>query len=178
MFRQPEINLTKSLEGKWLNAEPIRVGPVSASLPTPDLYITTELDGYGPLRADLYAHPDDYQHNQEIIFWSQMLVIGFGHRCYVLNPEEAAATEIDLGGYFCQLWPLPNALLISSQNTLLCLASDGETAWTSQRLAVDGVVISKVQDGLVHCQGQTNPPDGWSDYTIDLASGKILQQSG
>ena len=66
-------------------------------------------------------------------------------------------------------------LLILSGSGLVCLGPDGVPLWRRDDLALDGVEIMGVTDGVIYGAGQVDPPDGWQPFALDLKIGKSLK---
>lgn len=49
----------------------------------------------------------------------------------------------------------------------------GRLLWRRSELAVDGVIVRGVQDGLVFGDAEWDPPDGWEPFRLHLDSGVV-----
>ncbi len=160
------------VEGSWLEVPVVRVGDVPSYLPTPDAYVTVTNDGEPLLRVDVYEVA--YYPFRDALVWAGWVVIGFGSRVYLVRPDGTQVRTIDLSGYYGHLYPLEDRLLIASEYGLFGVTSDGDLAWSLSGLAMDGVIVERVENGIVYCQGEWDPPDGWQPFQVSLTTGAVM----
>ncbi|HEX4382949.1 MAG TPA: hypothetical protein VH083_08370, partial [Myxococcales bacterium] len=73
--------------------------------------------------------------------------------------------------YFGHLYPLEDKLLVASASRLHCFDQQGIAVWQSADLGLDGVIVDSVDDGVIHGQGEWDPPGGWRPFRVALATG-------
>jgi hypothetical protein len=152
--------------------EPLRLGAVPLGLGTADRFLTVE-DETGPrLRVDLYRAIEEHHVFEEVLLWSGRIVLGWGERLYLVEPEARKTAVIDLGSYFAGLYPGEDYLLVASANRLLRIQPDGAVRWTSEGLAIDGVIVEEMTHGIIHGAGEWDPPGGWQPFRLSLETGQ------
>lgn len=173
-----EVELRRIIDLPWTDIAPIRIGDVPTQLSTPDAYVTIAQNGTPRSRINVYrARADELFAFSEARQWGSYVVIGFGHRAFIVEPENGRTLTIQLGSYFGDFYPSESCLLIASAERLFCVDSDGSLKWESVELGIDGVVVEKVIDGVIDGQGEWDPPGGWRSFRIELASGKPAPQA-
>lgn len=161
------------IDSQWLDLPAVRVGDVPSYLPTPDAFVTVADDDEPLLRVDLYDA--GYSPFCEAIVWHDWVVIGFGHHLHLVTPEGGDTHSLDLGFYFGHLYPVGDRLLIASGDRLFCLTPDGGVAWSSKEVGLDGVVVDRVDGGIVYGQGEWDPPGGWNPFRVSLTTGAVMK---
>lgn len=154
--------------------EPVRFGQVPAGLGTADLFVTVETDDAPLLRVDLYANCDECFAFEEVRLWANFVAIGWGHHLYMVKLPTLDVSAFDLGSYFGHMDPAENYLLISSAKQLFCIGLDSSLRWQSGLLGIDGVIVDRVEGGVVHGQGEWDPPGGWRRFAVSLLTGEIV----
>lgn len=137
--------------------------------------VTTErsvLVSYGErpiLRIDLPA-PGPF--STEIV-WAGFVVCGFGSRLALVDPFTAVPTYFDLDGYFGHVYPRDGCLLVASAYRLHRIEPDARLAWSSDWVAIDGVIVNEVtEDGRILGDGEWDPPGDWRPFELDLLTGR------
>ena len=168
-----KIQFHPTIDARWTRVEPIRLGRVPTGLGTADQFIT--LDFVEPiLRVDLYKSSDESFTFDDALLWSHFLVIGWGHGAYLVDLRSRQVLTTPLGSYFCHLYPTSERLLVASGERLFCIASDGNTLWCSDVIGIDGVIVDRVDDGVIRGQGEWNPPGGWQPFSLSLKTGEAV----
>lgn len=121
---------------------------------------------------DLYQSGDECFAFEEVRLWSGLVVIGWGHRVYLVEPRTRAVSALDLGGYFGHLYPEQQCLLVASAERLFRVEPDGSLPWRTDVLGIDGVVVHEVADGVIRGSGEWDPPGGWRPFQVSLSSGQ------
>ena len=163
-----------TIPGPWISIEPVRVGKLPAGLGTPDRYVVVE-DGKKLLRIDVYL--SRYECGgpfEEVAIWGEFVLIGCCEHVFLVPLHGGKVTTIELDGYFGHLWLHDDVLLVASQDRLFRLSRTGELIWTTGKLGIDGVVVDRLQDGIVYGQGEWDPPGGWKRFAIRLDSGEFV----
>jgi hypothetical protein len=79
--------------------------------------------------------------------------------------------DIGLGMYFIEIREAPDYLLAVSGSGVARIDGDGGLRWHTRHLGIDGVVIDRIEDGVIVGQGEWDPPGGWRPFRISLATG-------
>jgi hypothetical protein len=169
-----KIQFHSTLGERWVRVEPVRLGRVTVGLGTPDQFITLDSVEVPLLRVDLYRPSDESFSFEDALLWSHFLAIGWGHHVYLVNLRTRQVLTTQLGSYFSHLYPTSGCLLVASAERLLCIASDGTTLWHSSELVIDGVIVDRVDEGVVRGQGEWDPPGGWRPYSVSLQTGEAV----
>jgi len=154
---------------------PLRLGKIPAGLGTADLFVTISDDDRALLRVDLYGDASrEIYCPPDALVWSDRVFVGFGYRVYVIDPRNQSASEIYLGREFLHFYANQAYLLVASAESLLRLAPNGTILWQTSNLAIDGVVVNTVENGLIQGEAEWDPPSGWRPFTVRLDSGALL----
>ena len=108
-----------------------------------------------------------------------VVAIGYGGRVHFVDVETKAARSMELSGYFGALYTpgdfgLPDHpfdFLVGSADALHRFAADGSLVWTAGEVAIDGVSVHDVVDGVIEGRGEWDPPGGWEEFRLDPAMG-------
>lgn len=151
----------------------VHVGPEG---PAPKRCVLVETDAGQPLlRIDVYASRDaEVFAFEDARVWQRWVVIGLGHFVHLVGLEGQASRSLALGGYFAQLHPGEDFLLVASGEQLFRTEPDGSTRWRSAALGVDGVVVDRVDADVIEGQGEWDPPGGWRPFTLSVATGQAV----
>jgi hypothetical protein len=166
------VSFRNVIGSPWTEVEPVRVGPVPSGKGTPDVFVIAEENDKPVLRVDVYVeHGSEHSPFAECIAWKQWIAIGIGHHLYLVPLAGDNPSTLDLNDYFGDLYPLDHCLLVASGQRLFCVTTDGVVKWSSSELGIDGVVVSRVRDGIIDGEGEWDPPGGWKPFRIALDSG-------
>lgn len=159
-----------ALDPPWTRIEPLRLGRVPTGCGTADRFVVVESNEGPLLRVDLYGSSHPFE---EVVVWSKFVVIGWGDFVYLIDLSTQAIVSLDLDSYFGHLYPSEQYLLVAAAERLFCVQPDGTQRWRSERLGLDGVVITLVANGVVRGEGEWDPPDGdWRPFQLCLQSGQ------
>jgi hypothetical protein len=78
---------------------------------------------------------------------------------------------LDTLGIDCTVTPSGDLALVTTYTDVVALSPDGSEKWRRE-LAIDGVTIESIDDGVVHGTFCMDPPDGWLPFSLHLDSGK------
>jgi hypothetical protein len=99
-----------------------------------------------------------------------VLVVGWGHQVIFLVRGRVVATT-NLGSYFYSLHRTDRGVVVADAQRVRLFEQTGQQIWVSRLLAVDGVVVSSCTGGVVHGEGEWDPPGGWVPFSLSLSSG-------
>ena len=168
-----------AIESPWTTMPPLRVGKIPFGVGTADLFVTISDDDRPLLRVDLYGDPSSKTLTfRDALVWCEHVFVGFGHRVYVINPENKSVSEISLGtdgwDYFGAFYTGGNYLLVASGQSLLRLLPDGKVLWAASNLGLDGIVVKSIDNDTIQGEGEWDPPGGWKPFTLRLDSGELI----
>ena len=176
-LKSPKLSIT--LDSRWLQLEPLRVGAVPRGLGTAARHVTLEDAESRPLlRVDVYCADSEYFLSEDAQMWRENLMIGFGHRVHAVEIASRSVTTIELGCYFCDFYPTDDYLLIASAERVFRMDPDRSLLWRSECLAVDGVIVHDAGPPLVRGDGECDPPGGWEPFSLDVANGAVSWPGG
>ena len=154
----------------WPPRTAIAIGGTS-----PDLFVLAR-KGDAMRRFDLSHLEVDYRHPAKAIFWHGWFAFGFGGRAILFREADSATVEIDFGCYFDEFHPGDDYLLVTSGQGIVRLGPDGAVVWRNDELGLDGVLIFDIEGDVIDGQGEWDPPGGWEDFLVSLATGDTLEE--
>jgi hypothetical protein len=114
-----------------------------------------------------------YGYATRIVPWEDagaIIVIARG-ATYFVRPDAPEAWQfIDLLGIDCVLAPSRDMAILATYNDVVAIAANGLERWR-RSVAVDGVEIQRIDNGVVHGLAGIDPPDEWLPFAILLADG-------
>jgi hypothetical protein len=162
---------------EWRNVDSVEVG---RRTPAGEVAarVGVTVDGSPRLRVDVFAN---YEHEafREVRCIAPVAAIGYGGHVYFVDVETRAAKPVELSGYFGTLYTpedfgladCPFDFLVGSADALHRFAADGSLVWTAEDVAIDGVIVHDIVDGVIDGTGEWDPPGGWKEFRLDLDTG-------
>lgn len=177
---EPTVTATvrPCIDGRWLSLRPVDVdrgGRLGAAVAA---FVTIDRDGEPFMRLDVYETGPEARVFEEAIIWSGFAVVGFGERTHLVALTERTVLTLRLNGYFGHLYPTGDRLLIADARGLVCVDRAGTVTWARDDLAIDGVLVTAVEDGIVVGEGEWDPPGDWRPFRIRLATGDRVEGAG
>jgi hypothetical protein len=167
---------THVLEPPWLQLEPQRLGEVPTGLGTPFAYVLVAEDERPFLRLDLYPGLGCFFSEQALI-WNDFVAVGLGTSAFLVNLRTRAVTTPAVDGYFSEFWSSEEVLLVVDATGITLVGKDGEVQWSNRDLAVDGVEVQDVKDGVIHGRGCIDPPERWEAFALSVGTGRTVTSS-
>lgn len=165
------LELRETIDAPWLAMEPVVVGDVPSGQGTPCIYVLVEDEGVPVLRIDVHERAPAPHPFAEAIAWAGFVVIGFGAYVHLVETGSRRAKSFPVSCYFGHLYPAEDHLLVADAEYLTCFEPSGAVRWRSERLGIDGVIVTSVEAGVIRVKGEWDPPGGWRPYRISLATG-------
>ncbi len=156
------------------------------------------LPGTGPLPIHLHAgRPTPWSEGCVVRFnrgadneWIGNLQTGYGYATKLIDWADADATIViakgavyfvrpnvpdnwrylDMLGIDCRMTNPGDIAILSTYTDVVALLPDGREKWR-RSVAIDGVEIQSIRDGLVYGRAGIDPPDEWHPFTLDLQTG-------
>lgn len=143
------------------------------------LWIPVQHTASPPLLIGVYDEWESYgvPPFDDAILWSDWVVVGTGDRVSFVSPSGSRAVTFRPGGactYFGHFYPYADFLLAASGEGLCRFDRKATLLWRTARLAVDGVIVHRVEDGVIHGHAEQDPPGGWEPFAISLDNGRII----
>lgn len=167
-----QVEFRATIDPPWTAMAPVQVGFVPPGHGSPAVFVIVERDSVPLLRVDVYAEDCFCAPRQDAIVWGDLVAIGFGARLHFASLASRTNKTWSLGGYFGAFYLLPSQLLVADAERLHCFDQRGALVWRSDVVGCDGVVVEKVEQGLIEGSGEWDPPGGWKPFRLSLASGR------
>ena len=162
-------------DSPWEHVESVQVGCVPTGLGTPDCYVLIENDGVPFLCVGVYGYEDCYAF-EDVIVWRELVIIGYGSRVHMVNYQTQEIITFELDSYFGHFYPGDEWLIIASANRLILISTTGRVMWKTEYLGLDGVIVDRIEDNLIHGRGEWDPPGGWRPFQVRLDTGKKIAE--
>lgn len=166
---------------EWQNVEAIIAMPNHRSSPLAIQLGLTMIDG-SQFRID-FPESAGYSYFQEVGLTEGFVFIGFGEFVFVFALATKSISAYELNGYFGHLYSAEElnassmdfAMLVCSASEVLSFSALGGLQWTARNLAVDGVLVESVKDGVIFGTAEWDPPGGWQSFALAIKTGELLQ---
>jgi hypothetical protein len=150
---------------------PVKIGEAGEGRQSPVAYVTVQ-DGQTPmLRVDLYEGHPAVRAFQDVQVWGNLLVVGFGAHLHLISLVTRIAQSVALHGYFGHLYALPECLLVTDAVRLHCFDRAGALLRKSVELGIDGVIVRRVEDGIIEGKGEWDPPAAGDPFEFSSRRG-------
>ena len=106
--------------------------------------------------------------------WRNYAVIGFSNFVYFIDLNKDIADSFQLDCYFCRFYCFDSFALVSSGTELIKFDKNARMLWKTKNLAVDGIMVSEIKNGIIYGEAEWDPLGGWQLFEVDLETGKIL----
>jgi hypothetical protein len=166
------VSYQSAIQFPWTTMLPLQLGKLPSGLGTADLFIAITDNGRPILRADLYAECKSAPF-KDVVVRGNLVFVGYGDAIYVIDPELRLGSIIPSNIYFAAFYSDPNYFLVVSGAGLLRLSPKGKVMWRSPNLALDGVIVTEVDDTFVEGEGEWDPPGGREPFKLRLDSGEL-----
>jgi hypothetical protein len=154
------------------------VALISSSVGVPVARVGIQIDSTKRVRFDM---PSDAGQSafQDVRCIDDAVFVGVGESLFVIRPLERTWDRIQFEDYFGSLYTsedfgLPASsfgILVATGSALFSLTNTGILIWCARDLAVDGVQVSDVRDGLILGPAELDPPGGWQPFVLSLITG-------
>lgn len=87
-----------------------------------------------------------------------------------------------LGDYVAHIYSVPDIysdrlndrVMVATYCHVFLIDITAGILWKSDRCAIDGVIITSIENGTVLGQGEWDPPGGWVSFKLDLQTGTAI----
>ncbi len=110
----------------------------------------------------------------KIVEWPRataVFVIAKGATYFIRADVPADWRFLDLLGVDCILAPHGEAALLLTYSDVVSISTHGSDLWR-RNVAIDGVEITTVENGLIRGMGGIDPPDEWRPFVLHLDTGE------
>ena len=106
--------------------------------------------------------------------WGRYFCLGTGSKIIIadLNTLEYRCIEVDW--YFGYFFQYGDMLFAASASGVLAFDTEMNLLWRNEDISVDGVLFCGVEDGALCVSCELDPPGGWVDKRLDIATGRVL----
>jgi len=109
----------------------------------------------------------------KLINWphaNAVIVIANG-AVYVVRPDDPGQwAYLDLLTVDCHLAESGETAILSTYTDVVAVLPDGSERWR-RNVAVDGVEVNSIEDGLIHGSACDDPPGEWQPFTLRVDTG-------
>lgn len=165
--------LRRVIDSPWTELPPRRIGLVPTRVGTPDRFVLIGSDDAPRMRIDLYF-PNDSLFALDVRELDTAVVVGFGSEIAIVSLADAPVRTQRLGSYFIRYCDGDDYLLAVSGTDVTRIDSDGTVAWQSAWLALDGIVIERIDGGVIYGSAEMDPPGGWRSFAIAVEDGREI----
>ena len=165
-----EVEVKNLMDFPWNAIDNISIGNIRRTKSTPDIYYLIKYKKQPFFVVNVYYDYNSVFRGAELL--GNYLFVGFCESLFIINLVEKNTQNINMKGYFGELYKYENLILVSSALDLLCFNKDAELLWVSNDLGIDGVIVHNIDGGIIYGSGEFDPPGGWIDFKIKLSSGE------
>lgn len=167
-------SIRRTLDERWLQTSPLRLGRVPGGLGTPVRYVLVHDDSVLLLRLDLYGSDEETYAFEAARPWAEWIAVGWGHRLFLVALRGEAPQTVDLGAYFGSMVDMGDSLVVASAERLLCLDVTGRVAWRTEVVGLDGVLVHGFDESWIDGEGEWDPPGGWRPFRVERRTGRVV----
>lgn len=114
-----------------------------------------------------------YGYATKIIEWraaKAIIVIAHG-ASYLIHPDQPEKwLFLDDLSIDCTITPHEDIALLATYSAVVAIASNGTVLWRRE-LAIDGVEITCIENGLIYGKACLDPPELWVPFALNLNKG-------
>ncbi len=175
------IWLRLTIEYPWTEMQPLYLGFIPKTLPTPSYFCTIERNGESYLVLYIYEYLKDVKQ------WHQWLIVGCYDVYFVMLGEKQPEIVVKDIGYFCDMLLADEYALIASSSHVYRFDRNTQLCWktevvTRDNLFNDGIVIDDVQGECIYGTIEYSFEPFWSTeqpwptkFKLSLSTGKLIE---
>ena len=111
----------------------------------------------------------------DAVFFHDYFVIGNNYEgIYVIHMRDLNVIHKEISGYFGRFRIIDDCLYVSGMNNITAFDACMNEKWTSEDIAVDGVLLHEIEGDSIVVSCEIDPPGGWVDKKIRLSDGKLV----
>lgn len=113
---------------------------------------------------------------QDVKIENNILAVGFEEYFYLFDlNKNKSVLSLKLGGYFGHLYFYDHLFYVADAYGLTCINMAGQILWKTE-IAIDGVIVDKIDADKIYGKSEHDPPNGWEDFVLDIKSGKEIKK--
>lgn len=105
------------------------------------------------------------------------MCIGSGETVYFLSIETGELRKTGVSMYFGCFCEDGDRLYVASESRLYCFRCTCELIWTSENIAVDGIITNGIKDNYIELSCEREPPGGCIDCVLSKDDGKEIRRT-
>ena len=109
-----------------------------------------------------------------VLFHDHFVIGNYYEGVYIIDLLGLNVTHKDISGYFGGFEIIDDDLYVLGCDTIIAVDSHMTEKWTSEDIAVDGVLLKEIEGDSIIVSCEMDPPDGWVDKRISLSNGKLI----
>ncbi len=99
-----------------------------------------------------------------------MIVIANGAAYFINLTKPDNWKFLDSNAIDCVLAPASELAILSTYTDVVAITTLGTELWR-QPVAIDGVDIRRIENGIIHGEGDTDPPGKWGPFALRIVDG-------
>lgn len=112
---------------------------------------------------------------KEAMLIDHILAVGHEEHFYLYDiSSNRNFYKLKTDGYFGHLYFNDDLFYVTDASGIHCIDKTGLVAWQNTSLAFDGVLINNFEAGKIYGSAELDPPGGWQDFILDLATGNKI----
>lgn len=135
-------------------------------------FYALRLHGRNILRVEVNS--DDWNPFNSGAVWERFFCLGTGSEIFIVDLNTFDYRQIKVDGYFGYFFQYGDMMFMASASGVLAFDTEMNLLWQNESIAVDGVLFHGVEDGALCVSCELDPPGGWVDKRLDIATGKLL----
>ncbi|MDM2932984.1 hypothetical protein [Citrobacter sp. Cu233] len=141
-------------------------------------------DGEPILILQLYVRADEEgwlisSAFSDFLLNESLVAIICGDHFHVFEMATHSFRSHPLGDYVSHIYSVPdihsdrlhNRVLVTTYSHVFLMDIAAGILWKSRQCAIDGVIITSIENETVLGQGEWDPPGGWESFKLDLKTG-------
>lgn len=135
-------------------------------------FYALRLHGRNVLRVEVDS--DDWNPFNSGAVWGSFFCMGTGSEIIIVDLNALEYRQIKVDWYFVYFFQYGEMMFAASASGVLAFDAEMNLLWRNENIAVDGVLFHGVKDGALCVSCELDPPGGWVDKRLDIATGKLL----
>lgn len=118
-------------------------------------YLSVEIDGFSFF-------------NDAVIFSDYLILGNYTNGVYIINLKKIEVQRVAIEGYFGYFELTDDILYVLGCSNILAFDRNLQLIWKSGDIAVDGITLEKIENGIITVNCEIDPPGGWIQRKIKI----------
>lgn len=176
---EKHFEFIKEIPFRYTKEVPLISGTGSSVFGGQEFLIIGDKENWYDDTKDILAFEIRYEYScspfREVMVVNNILAVGHEEYFYLYDLNTKNSIVIfKVDGYFSHLYLHENIFYIADASGIMAINKAGDILWENHSLAIDGVIINDFDEGKIYGSGEYDPPGGWRDFIIDLATGETI----